>query len=239
MARQSQGTGVENQRPLTLSRKDVIHLNGLERTTAGKHPFELRTQRGQFQEQCVEGAIARLDSLVSAQHDDRIGNRVEDRLSAFALVDDLIDARAESSHVSERQHGAGDLAIPSCVGGYPHNEPLIPVAKIGPGFHSACDDLTALLFQTGQASENRDIAGRPANVGWREAKHIRRRLIEARDHEVASQDDDGNFNGIEDIDQIGRSRVRGRVVTADCPETSPAAIERGGLSGHQAAPEAE
>jgi hypothetical protein len=91
----------------------------------------------------------------------------------------------------------------------------------------------------GQASENRDIAGRPTNVGWREPKHIRRRLIEARDHEVASQDDDGYFNGIEDIDQIGRSRIRGSVVTVDWPETRPVAIERGGLSGHQAAPEAE
>ena len=69
-------------------------------------------------------------------------------------------------------------------------------------------------------------------------KHIRRRLIEARDHEVASQDDDGNFNGIEDVDQIGRSRVCGRVVTADRSETSPAAIERDALRRHQAAPEA-
>ena len=58
-------------------------------------------------------------------------------------------------------------------------------------------------------------------------------------HEITPQDDDGNFNGIEDIDQIGRSRICGRVVTADGPETSPAAIERRGLSGHQAAPEAE
>ena len=97
-------------------------------------------------------------------------NRVEDRLGAFAFVDDLIDARAESSHVSERQHGAGDLAIAFCVGGYPNNEPPVPVAKIGPGFHSAGDDLAALLFQAGQASENRDIAGRPTNVRWREAE---------------------------------------------------------------------
>src|SRR5712691_6497450 len=133
MARQRQETGVENQRPLTLSRKDVIYLNGLERTTAGKHRFELRTQRGEFQEQCVEGAIARMDSLISAQHDERIGNSVEDRLSAFAFVNDLIDACAESSHVSERQHGASDPAIPLGVGGYPRDEPLIPVAKIGRG----------------------------------------------------------------------------------------------------------
>src|SRR5216683_660715 len=88
-----------------MSRKVVIHLNGLERMSAGKHLFELRTQRGKFKEHCVEGAIARQDSLVSAQHDERIGNRVEDRLSAFAFVDGLIDARAERSHISERQHG--------------------------------------------------------------------------------------------------------------------------------------
>src|SRR5215469_4775682 len=99
MARQSQRTSVENQRPLTLSRKDLIYLNGLERTTVGQHRFELHTQRGEFEEQCVEGAIARLDSLISAQHDDRISNSVEDRLGAFVFVDHLIDACAESSHV--------------------------------------------------------------------------------------------------------------------------------------------
>ena len=155
------------------------------------------------------------------------------------LIDDLIDACAKSSHISERQYRATDLAIASFEGGYPHNEAPVPVAKVGSGFHAACDDLAALHFQTGQASENRNIAGSPANVRRREAKQIRRRLIEACDHEIASQDDDGNFNGIEDTDQIGRSRVRGRVVTADCPEISPAAIERDGLSGHQAAPETE
>jgi hypothetical protein len=145
----------------------------------------------------------------------------------------------KGSHVSERQYGAGDLTIAFFNGRYPQYEPPVLVAKIGPRFHSACDDLAALLFQTGQATENRNIAGRPANVRWREAKHIRRRLVEAPDHEVASQDDDGNFNGIEDIEQIGRHRVCGRVVAADCPETSPATIDGAGLSAHQAAPEAE
>src|SRR5207244_150091 len=91
------------------------------------------------------------------------------------FVDDLIDACAESSHISERQHGAGDLAIAFFKRGYPHNEPPVPVAKIGPGFHSACDDLAALLFQTGQASENRGIAGRPANVGRRAGSAARGR----------------------------------------------------------------
>jgi hypothetical protein len=95
MARQSERTGVENQRPSTLSRKYVIYLNGLERTTVGKHCLELRTQRGELKEQCVEGTIARLDLLISAQHDERIGNSIEDRLDAFALVDDLIDACSE------------------------------------------------------------------------------------------------------------------------------------------------
>src|SRR5215470_9565328 len=164
MARQRQRTGVKNQRPSTLSRKDVIHLDGLERMTAGKHLFELRTQRGKFKgaipelierdplrliardpEHCVEGAITRLDPLVSAQHDEGIGDRVEDRLGAFAFVDGLIDARAKSSHISECQYRAGDLAIAFCVGGYPNTEPPVPVAKIGPGFHSAGDDLAALL----------------------------------------------------------------------------------------------
>jgi hypothetical protein len=86
--------GVENQPSATLSRNDLIHLNGVESTAAGKHPFESRTQRGKFIEHRVEGAIAGLDSLVSAEHDERIRNRVEDRLGAFALIDDLIDACA-------------------------------------------------------------------------------------------------------------------------------------------------
>ena len=230
MARQRQGTGVKNQRPLTLSRKHVIHLNGLEPMTAGKQLFELRTQRGKLKEHCVEGAIARLDSLVSVQHDERIGNRVEDRLGAFAFVDDLIDACAESSHISERQHGAGDLTIACCVGGYPHNEPLLPIAKIGPRFYSACDDLAALLFQTGQAGEHRDIAGRPTNVRWREAKHTRRRFIEADEHKVASQHDDGNIDGIKDVDEIGRSRAP--------LETGRAVIERNAWRRHVAAAKA-
>src|SRR6267142_2711208 len=159
MAWHRQRTGVENQRPSTLSGKDVINLNGLERMTAGEHLFELRTERRKFKEHCVERAIARQDSLVSAQHDERIVNRVEDRLGAFAFVDRLIDACAERSHIRERQHGASDVAIAFTVGRYPQNEPLVPVATIGPGFYSAGDDLVALLFQTRQASERRDIGG--------------------------------------------------------------------------------
>ena len=94
---------MKRQRPSTLSREDLMHFNGLERTTPGKHVVEFRTQRGKFKEHRVEGAIAGVDSLVSAQHDERIGNRVEDALGAFALVDDLIDACAQSSHIRERQ----------------------------------------------------------------------------------------------------------------------------------------
>src|SRR5262249_9937571 len=114
----------------TLSRKDVIHLNALVRMTAGNYLAELCTQRRKFKEHRVEGAIARLDAVIGAQHDQRIGNRVEDRLGAFALVDDLIDGRAERSHVSERQHGGGDLAIACSERGYPYNKPPIPVAKL-------------------------------------------------------------------------------------------------------------
>jgi hypothetical protein len=33
--------GVKNERTLTLCSNDVIHLNGLERMTAGKHLVEL------------------------------------------------------------------------------------------------------------------------------------------------------------------------------------------------------
>src|SRR5262249_18301524 len=104
MARQSQLTGLKTQRPLTLSRKDVIHLNGLEVMTAGKHLCELRSQRGKFKEHRVEGAITPLDSLVSAQHDEWIGNRVEDRLAAGAFVHGLIHACAERSHIGKREH---------------------------------------------------------------------------------------------------------------------------------------
>src|SRR6516162_5623076 len=101
MARHYQGMGVKNQRSLTLSRKDVIQLDGLERLTAGKRLCELRTQRSKFEEHGVESAIARQDSMISAQHDAWIRNRVEDRLGAFALVDGLIEACADSSHIGE------------------------------------------------------------------------------------------------------------------------------------------
>src|SRR5262245_60820652 len=99
MARERQRMGVKNERTLTLGSRDVIHLDGLERMIAGEQLFELLTQRGKLKgaipelvewgplriiardlEHCVEGAIARLDPLVSAQHDERIGDRVEDRL---------------------------------------------------------------------------------------------------------------------------------------------------------------
>src|SRR6516225_7199127 len=86
MAWQRQRVGVENQRALTLPGKDVIHLNGLERTAVGQYRFELRTQRGKFQEQCVEGAIARMYSLVCVEHHDWVGDSVEDRLSALAFI---------------------------------------------------------------------------------------------------------------------------------------------------------
>src|SRR5262249_58994022 len=123
MARHGQRTGGEHQGPFALSRKDVIHFNGLERMTAVKHLFELRTPRGKFKKHRVERAIAQQDSLVSAQHDTRISNRVEDRLDAFAFVDGLIDARAESSHIRERHHDAGYVAIPFTLLPYPTYHP--------------------------------------------------------------------------------------------------------------------
>src|SRR5262245_10570394 len=132
MARQRQRMGVENQLSATLSRKDLIHLNGVESPSAGKHPFESRTQRGKFKEHRVERPIAGLDSLVSAEHDQRIRNGVEDRLGAFTLVDDLIDACAESGHIRERKHGAANLALTIFVARYAGNEKPVPVEKIGP-----------------------------------------------------------------------------------------------------------
>ena len=106
---------MKNQRPATLSGKVVVDLNGRELMTARKRPLEHRTQPGKLKEHRVEGAIAGLDLVVGAQHDERIGNRVEDRLGAFALVDDLIDACAEGSHIRESQQGTGDLAVTICV----------------------------------------------------------------------------------------------------------------------------
>src|SRR5262249_50439696 len=105
----------------------------------------------------------------------------------------------------------------------------------GPGFHSAGDDLAALLFQAGHAGEHRDIAGRPTNVRWQEAKQVRPRLIEAGDPKVASHDNDGNFNGIKDVDQIRRC---GRVVTIDPLQTGPAASSRNGLRHYRVVREA-
>lgn len=94
---------MNTQRSLPLSREVVIHLNGLEGMTAGKRLFELRTQPGKFQEHFVESAIATVDPLIAVEHDEGIGNRVEDGLGAFALVDGLIDAGAEDSHIGKRK----------------------------------------------------------------------------------------------------------------------------------------
>src|SRR5262245_27269171 len=129
-----------------------------------KHLLDLPAQRGEFQEHFVEGAIAEIDSLVSAEHDERMGNRVKDRLRSVAIVHDLIYTVSESSYISERQHDAADVAVGLCVGGYPDHEPLGLVAEIGAGFCPAGDNLAATLFQTGRASEHPDVAGRPANV---------------------------------------------------------------------------
>src|SRR6266699_3698231 len=106
----------------------------------------------------------------------------------------------------------------------------VTLVKLSPGFYSACDDLAALLFQTERAGEHRDIAGRPTNVRWREAKHAPRRLIETHEDKVASQHDDGNIDGIKDVDEIGGSRAP--------LETGPAVIERNALRRHLAAAEA-
>jgi hypothetical protein len=157
--------GIKNKGSLTLYRKNVIHLNRLERRTDGKHLFEVLTQWGKFKdsvpkfvkwdplriiarnpEHCVEGAIARLDSKVGTQHYEGIDDRIEDRLGAFAFVDCLIGACAESSHISEREHGPDDLAIALRVRGYPNNKPLVPVTKIDPGFYFTVDDVAAVLF---------------------------------------------------------------------------------------------
>ena len=74
--------------------------------------------------------------------------------------------------------------------------------------------MAGLLFQSWQAREHRDIAGRPPNVRWREAKHIRRRLIEPNEPEVAPNDDDGDGNGIKGVDRVGRGCVCGPVLLA-------------------------
>src|SRR5579871_496120 len=238
-----QGMGIKNKRSFTLYRKDMIHLNGLERTTVGKHLCELHTQLPKFKsalpefvewyplrlvardpELCVKGPISRLNPLVCAQHDERFGDRVEDRLGGFAFVDSLIDAWAESGHICECQQDASDLAIDYRIGRYPNNEPLVSVAKIGSNLQSTGDDLVALLFQAGQAGEHRDIAGCPSNVRLREAKRLRPRLIEIGDSKVASKSDNRNFNGIKDVNEVGRIHTCGRGVTVDPSETVPAAI---------------
>src|SRR5262249_36251725 len=151
---------------------------------------------------------------------------------AFALVDDLIDACAEGGHVRERQHGAADLVLTICVRRYSDNEPPVPVAKIGSRLYSGCHDLAALLFETRQAGETRDIARRSTDVRWGEAKLLCRRLVEAGDREVASHDNDRKFNRVEDVGQIGRSRACVRIVTVEGSETDPAASGRDRLSSH-------
>ncbi|HEX9084472.1 MAG TPA: hypothetical protein VF836_07020 [Gemmatimonadaceae bacterium] len=92
-----------------------------------------------------------------------------------------------------------------------------------------------MLFQAWTAGEHRNIAGRPTDVRRRKAKYIRRRSVEAGDAEVSSQDNDGNFNGIKDVNEISRGRVYVRVVTSDPVVTGPAATGRNARRRHQAA----
>src|SRR5579864_304539 len=125
----------------------MINLKGMEGMAVAKHFFKLVTQGGNFKgaisefvewqplnpltrhsEHCVEGAIARLDPLASAQDDQRVGHCVDNRLGAFALVDGLIEACAESSYIRESQDGTDDLAIVFCIRKYSNNEPLTLVA---------------------------------------------------------------------------------------------------------------
>jgi hypothetical protein len=66
---------------------------------------------------------------------------------------------------------------------------------------------------------------RPMSDGERR-NSFRRRLVEACDREVASQEDDRNFNRVEDVGQIGRSRACVRIVAVEGSETDPAASGR-------------
>src|SRR5580698_3931697 len=98
----------------------------MERGVSGKHLSDLLTKRAKVRgsipkfpewwplrliprntEHRVEGVIAGLYPLVSAQHDQRISNRVENSFGKFTFVDGLIDVCTESSHITERQYGAG------------------------------------------------------------------------------------------------------------------------------------
>ena len=255
MGRQRQRTDVENERSRTFRREDLIDLDGFERLTASKHLYEPRLQCGALKsavaelierdslgliardpEHRIEGAVGRLDPLVNAQHDERIGDRVEDRLGGFAFENGLLEAGAESRHIGERQNDARDLAIAVCARRYSNHEPRVPDAEIGPGFHSVGDDPAALLFQLMQASKRPGVAARSTHVQRRQAEHVGRSRVEESNPQVGSHEDDGNLHGAEDMEQIGRSHVCRLAVAFGLLEIGPGVVERNVLHSHQADP---
>src|ERR1700691_6436169 len=161
-------------------------------------------------EHFMEGAIGGLQAQVLAQYQQRISLCVEDRLGVFALVDRLIDTRAKSGHVRERENGAAYYVIATGVRSDPQYERLVLVSEIMPRGGLSRDYVCTPPLQIPQVSEPGDIAGRPADIRDGELECLSRRPVEARDSKVSVKDDDRNIDRVEDLATIERNRFGGR-----------------------------
>ena len=158
----------------------------------------------------MEGAIGGLQTQFLAQYHERISFRVEDRLGVFAFVDRLIDTRAKSGYVRERENGAAYPVIALRVRSDPQYECLVLVSEIMPRCGLGRDYLRTPSLQIPQVSESGDVASRPADVRDGETERLSSRSVEARDGKVSVKDDDRNIDRVEDLAAVEGNRVRCR-----------------------------
>ena len=209
----------------------MLDLKGLELTVVRNRLLQQRPQPGSIPivvpqiverntlrfltrdlEHRVEGPIGRLHPQVGVEDHQGSDHRVEDRLRVLAFVNCLLHTGTESGHVREREHGAPDLAIASCVRGYPKEEPPVPVPDFAPEWCPVGNHLNAHLLEIDHVCEHSDVARGPADVRWREAEHCCRPPVEAGHSEVAANRDYGKIDSVEDADEVGADRVRTRSV---------------------------
>ena len=153
---------VEQNGPASDRRKIALDLKRLEFTIVGNDRPQRRPEAGRFpvlvsqipernalrflargSEHGIEGPVGRLHPQVGVQDHQRVDHRVEDRLRVLTLVNRLLDARTESGHVREREHGALDPTVASRIGGQSEKEPPVALPDFAPARRFVGDHLRA------------------------------------------------------------------------------------------------